>query len=327
MPTLCDELWSLIFGFLDLKSHVNAGSSSSWLQRVGHRRSSWSKQVKVAHKHVQKYPQIQALHLLDFGLSWPFYALTSLCHLQSLTIQQVTFDVSVKDGVLWKSLARLRHLDLGGCRCIPLCLLQTCASCLETLNLNFADIQVGVENLIAQMTNLQDLSLAGCQLQNLQFIQDSLSGLRKLNVSINFDLTTESFKADIFKNVRFLNVENCLQIQKLPGHLKSLETLVCSNIPSLRFDSLHTFGHLQHLKVNLCVMFQDQELGVLLIACPLLRTLSAQECVHITDQGLFIIARYKHLDHLDLTGCPQVSRHAKLWFKIQRKHTMKQIWF
>jgi hypothetical protein len=131
-----------------------------------------------------------------------------------------------------------------------------------------------------------------------------------LDLSLSYSLPP-AFK-EVPKMLPELDLSSCAwlneeSLKSICQSCQNLKSLVLTSNTQLSFEVWGTFRkliHLRYLILDRCNQIGDEEIKLILQACPGLNTLSLDECRHITDAGFILIPRYAaRIVSLNLSRC------------------------
>ncbi|XP_048435988.1 TMV resistance protein N-like [Pyrus x bretschneideri] len=142
-------------------------------------------------------------------------------------------------------LKRLKHLHIHGCNSIKSLPSEVEMDSLESLNLNGCSNVRKIPEFGEQMKNLSKLHLGGTAIEKMPSSIEHLVGLKDLNLFNCKNLLNLPRAICNLKSLRRLCMGQCSKIDKLPGDMDHLETLVLGATLTEPIGGMKNLKHLQ----------------------------------------------------------------------------------
>lgn len=123
-----------------------------------------------------------------------------------------------------------------------------------------------------------------------------------------FDALPEHLTDLSLSNCAWLDVGDLKDVAMLFPKLKRLSLQSNSHLNYLSWGMLNTFRKLTSVNVSYCQQLVDEDLKLIVQACPNLNELQIEECREITDNGIFDVIQYcKNLTILNMSRCDNLT--------------------
>ncbi|XP_068316813.1 TMV resistance protein N-like [Pyrus communis] len=142
-------------------------------------------------------------------------------------------------------LKRLKHLHISGCNSIKSLPSEVEMDSLESLNLNGCSNVKKIPEFGEHMKNLSKLHLGGTAIEKMPSSIEHLVGLKELNLFNCKNLLNLPRAICNLKSLRRLCMGQCSKIDKLPGDMDHLETLVLGATLTEPIGGMKNLKHLQ----------------------------------------------------------------------------------
>lgn len=235
-------------------------------------------------------------------------------------------------GYIWKNCKNIKKLQLKSCESVgdfssfsgflrfssglQELELRTCRSIVDVVVLTLAESSLSLDSLL-----IYD---GGSKEGLLQFINQSNSSLRKLDLRLPLDLDNSHLIA-LSENLNFrslisLRLQSCCLVtgeglkalgRAISNDLEELTLINCDVVegePGLLTTLGQNLKKLRKLDLSYNDMLLDKELVSMLISCNHLVELRLRGCGRLTNLAFASVAKScKHLQHVDITYCKSID--------------------